>query len=198
MLRTPRRAAALLLPVLTMIAFGAACGGKKRPPAVTTDAGRTAAARPSPTPPPWPDVPVDAGPDVQPLPEDATRAEDFSVNDATGEGGPLADVYFEYDQARLADAARAILEKHALWLQNHRSAKVAIEGHCDERGTTDYNLALGEQRARATRDYLVSLGVAGDRLTTVSYGKERPLDPASNEASWAKNRRAHFVVTRSP
>jgi peptidoglycan-associated lipoprotein len=73
---------------------------------------------------------------------------------------------------------------------------VAIEGHCDERGTVDYNLALGEQRARATRDYLVSLGVAGDRLTTVSYGKERPLDPTSNEAAWARNRRAHFLVTR--
>ena len=130
------------------------------------------------------------------MPEDAARAEDFSVNDATGEGGPLADVYFEYDQARLSDEARAILEKHALWLQNHRPAKVAIEGHCDERGTVDYNLALGEQRARATRDYLVSLGVAGDRLTTVSYGKERPLDPASNEAAWSRNRRAHFLVTR--
>jgi len=194
MLRTHRRAAALLLPVVTMIAFGAACGGKKRPPAITTDAGRTAPARPSPTP--WPDVPVEPGPDVQPMSEDAARAEDFSVNDPSGEGGPLADIYFEYDQARLADEARAILEKHALWLQNHRSARVAIEGHCDERGTVDYNLALGEQRARATRDYLVSLGVAGDRLTTVSYGKERPLDPASNEAAWAKNRRAHFLVSR--
>ena len=121
---------------------------------------------------------MDAGPDVQPMTdEDAARAEDFSVNDASGEGGPLDDVYFEYDQARLSDEARAILEKHALWLQNHRAAKIAVEGHCDERGTIDYNLALGEQRARATRDYLVNLGVAGDRLTTVSYGKERPLDP---------------------
>ena len=197
MLRTPRPVPVLLLACVATIAFGDGCGGKKRPPAVTTDAGRTSApARPSPTPPPWPDVPVDAGPDVQPMREDAARSEDFSVNDATGEGGPLADVYFDYDQARLADAARAILEKHALWLQNHRSAKVAIEGHCDERGTVDYNLALREQRARATRDYLVSLGVAGDRLTTVSYGKERPLDPASNEAAWAKNRRAHFLVGR--
>ena len=194
MLRMPRSAAALLLPVVMMIAFGAGCG-KKRPPAVTTDAGRTS-PRPSPPPPSWPDVPVEAGPDVQPMSDDRARAEDFSVNDASGEGGPLADVYFEYDQARLGDEARATLEKHALWLQNHRSAKVAIEGHCDERGTVDYNLALGEQRARAARDYLVSLGVAGDRLTTVSYGKERPLDPASNEAAWAKNRRAHFLVSR--
>ena len=198
MLRTSRSATAVLLAVIAAFSFVAGCGGKKRPPAVTTDAGRMPApARPSPTPPPWPDVPVDAGPDVQPMPEDAARSEDFSVNDATtGEGGPLADVFFDYDQARLSDAARAILEKHALWMQNHRPAKVQIEGHCDERGTTDYNLALGEQRARATRDYLVSLGVAGDRLTTVSYGKERPLDPASNESAWSKNRRAHFLVTR--
>ena len=191
-----RRTALILLAVFPMVSLVTACGGKKRPPAVTTDAGTTAPARPSPTPPAWPDAPVDAGPDVQPMAEDAARAEDFSVNDASGEGGPLADVYFDYDQARLSDEARAVLEKHALWMQTHRSAKVHIEGHCDERGTTDYNLALGEQRARATRDYLVNLGVAGDRLTTVSYGKERPLDPASNEAAWAKNRRAHFVVSR--
>ncbi len=192
-----RRAALILLALVPMVGL-VACGGKKRPPAVTTDVGRTASApaRPSPTSPPWPDVPLEAGPDVQPMSDDAARAEDFSVNDATGEGGPLADIYFEYDQARLGDEARAILEKHALWLQNHRPARIAIEGHCDERGTVDYNLALGEQRSRATRDYLVSLGVTGDRLTTVSYGKERPLDPASNEAAWAKNRRAHFLVSR--
>jgi len=192
-----RRTALILLALVPMLGLGAGCGGKKRPPAVTTDADRTVTApRPSPTPPAWPDVPVDAGPDVQPMADEAARAEDFSVNDASGEGGPLADIYFDYDQARLGDPARAVLEKHALWMQNHRSAKVAIEGHCDERGTTDYNLALGEQRARATRDYLVNLGVAGDRLTTVSYGKERPLDSASNEAAWAKNRRAHFLVRR--
>lgn len=198
MLRTPRRAAALLLPVVAMIAFGAAaCGGKKRPPAVTTDGGRSALApRPSPTPPPWPDVPVDAGPDVQPMADDAARAEDFSVNDASGEGGPLADVYFAYDQARLGDEARAVLEKHALWLQNHRAAKVTVEGHCDERGTVDYNLALGDKRARAARDYLASLGVAADRLHTVSFGKERPVDTGSTEQAFAKNRRAHFVVSR--
>jgi peptidoglycan-associated lipoprotein len=74
--------------------------------------------------------------------------------------------------------------------------RVFVEGHCDERGTVDYNLALGEQRARAARDYLVSLGVAADRLRVVTYGKERPLDPAHNEAAYAKNRRAHFSVSR--
>ena len=88
------------------------------------------------------------------------------------------------------------MEKNAAWLQAHRQAKVLVEGHCDERGTVEYNLALGEQRARAARDSLVGLGVAAERLRTVSYGKERPLDPASSEVAWAKNRRAHFTVTR--
>ena len=194
MMNTSRHAAALLAALVLV----SGCGGKKRKPAVVTDPGRTTSApRPTPLPTPFPDEPVDAGPDVQPMADEAARAEDFSVTDpATGEGGPLEDVHFEYDQARLSDQARAVIEKHALWLQNHRAAKVVVEGHCDERGTVDYNLALGEQRARAVRDYLTSLGVAGDRVTTVSYGKERPLDPASNEAAWAKNRRAHFVVTR--
>ena len=194
MLKTSRRAAA----VMAALVLVAGCGGSKRKPAVTTDAARPLppAARPMPDTTPFPEQPVDAGPDVQPMTDESARAEDFSVSDPSGEGGPLEDVHFEYDQAQLSDQARAILERHALWLQNHRAARIAVEGHCDERGTVDYNLALGEQRARAVRDYLVSLGVAGDRLTTVSFGKEKPLDPASNEAAWAKNRRAHFVVRR--
>jgi peptidoglycan-associated lipoprotein len=190
--RLPRFA---LIP-LVLIGVLPGCG-PKRAPAVTTGASR-------PLPPPvrpapestMPEQPVDPGPDVQPMTDERTSAEDFSVSDASGEGGPLEDVQFEYDQARLSDQGRAIVERHALWLQNHRAAKVVVEGHCDERGTTDYNLALGEQRARVVRDYLVSLGVAADRLTTVSYGKERPLDTGSNEAAWARNRRAHFNVRR--
>ena len=100
------------------------------------------------------------------------------------------------DSAALGDEARATVESHALWLQGHRDVAVTVEGHCDERGTVDYNLALGEQRARATRDYLVSLGVAAERLRVVSYGKERPLDPGSDESAWARNRRARFAVSR--
>ena len=98
------------------------------------------------------------------------------------------------DSAALTDEARTILEKHALWLQGQRELRVIVEGHCDERGTVEYNLALGEQRARAVRDYLASLGVAAARLKVVSYGKERPLDPGSDEAAMARNRRAHFNV----
>jgi peptidoglycan-associated lipoprotein len=169
--------------------------GKKRPPAVLTDPGRTTAS-PTATATPEPEEPVNTGPDIQSVGRDNPSGEDFSVTDAGGENGPLDDVYFAYDQANLGDEARAVLEKHALWLQNHRAAKVTVEGHCDERGTTDYNLALGDKRARAARDYLVSLGVAADRLHTVSFGKERPVDTGTTEQAFAKNRRAHFVVSR--
>jgi len=189
-----RTALPLLLVALALLS---GCGGKKRPPAVLTEppGGRTGAYPPA-TATPEPEQPVNTGPDIQAVGRDNPAGEDFTVNDASGENGPLEDVHFEYDKADLGDEARGLLEKHALWLQNHRAAKVTIEGHCDERGTVDYNLALGDKRARAVRDYLVSLGVTGDRLQTVSFGKERPLDPAANEQAYAKNRRAHFVVSR--
>ena len=191
---TLRRAAVVV--VLLCLGLSAACGGKKRPPNVATGGvgGGAATGRGAPSEAP---LPVDNGPDLAPLDADAARSEDFSITDPTTlEGGPLEDVLFELDQATLSDRGRAILERHALWLQNHRAARVTVEGHCDERGTAEYNLALGDQRARAARDYLVSLGVAADRLTTVSYGKERPLDPLNSEAAYSRNRRAHFVVSR--
>jgi peptidoglycan-associated lipoprotein len=170
----------------------------KRPPAVSGPGGTaTPATRPSepPVSGSYGTQPVN-GPDVQSVTEDAVSGQDFSVNDASGENGPLADVHFDYDQASLSDEARGILEKHALWLQSHRQAAITIEGHCDERGTAEYNLALGEQRARAALDYLRSLGVSGDRMKTVSYGKERPLDTGHGESAFARNRRAHFLVSR--
>jgi peptidoglycan-associated lipoprotein len=181
-------AALVLLVLIAPLLLLSACG-KKRPPVVTT----APTARGTPTPPP--EV-TDTGPDVRPVDESQAMGEDFSVSDPSGEGGPLADIQFDYDEATLTDAARATLEKHALWLQNHREAKVMVEGHCDERGTVEYNLALGNQRAQVTHDYLISLGVAAERMRTTSYGKERPLDPGHDEAAWARNRRAHFAVSR--
>jgi peptidoglycan-associated lipoprotein len=111
-----------------------------------------------------------------------------------GEGGPLRDIHFDYDRYDLTPEARSILQQNAEWLRQNPQARVEIEGHCDERGTVEYNLALGAKRAKAARDYLVSLGIAGDRLSTISYGEELPLCRESNESCWAKNRRAHFVV----
>ncbi len=174
----------------------AGCAHGKRKPALTAP-GEEAPASSTPEST-TPTQPVDQGPDVQPVGGEGASASDIAVANPTveGESGPLTDVRFDYDSAALSDAARATLDKHAAWLQAHREARVVVEGHCDERGTVEYNLALGEQRARATRDYLVSRGVAAERLRVVSYGKERPFDPAQTEEAYAKNRRAHFALDR--
>lgn len=104
------------------------------------------------------------------------------------------DIYFEFDQYILSDTAKQNLNKKAQWLKNFPGAKAVIEGHCDERGSAEYNLALGQKRADATMQYLVSLGISADRISTVSFGKEKPVDIGHNEAAWVKNRRAHFVL----
>jgi peptidoglycan-associated lipoprotein len=109
--------------------------------------------------------------------------------------GYLEDAYFDYDAASLRDDARGELAKDSAWLKKFPSVRVLLEGHCDERGTEAYNLALGERRAAAAREYLVSLGVPEERIQTVSYGKERPFCQSDTESCWQQNRRAHFVVT---
>lgn len=104
------------------------------------------------------------------------------------------DVFFDYDSSNITDFAQGVLAKKADWMRANPTATVSIEGHCDERGTNEYNLALGDRRAIVVKNYLVNLGIAEDRMDTVSYGEERPLDPGHSEAAWAKNRRAHFVL----
>ncbi|MFT3727993.1 MAG: peptidoglycan-associated lipoprotein Pal [Terricaulis sp.] len=99
-------------------------------------------------------------------------------------------VYFGYDRYDLSPEARSILERQAAWLRRYSNVRLLVAGNCDERGTREYNLALGARRAAAARDYLVSLGIGADRLQTVSYGKERPVDPRSNEQAWSVNRNA--------
>jgi peptidoglycan-associated lipoprotein len=105
------------------------------------------------------------------------------------------DVLFAFDSAALSSEAKAILEQKGSWLSENSQVMAQIEGHCDERGTTAYNLALGDRRAFTAKQYLTTLGVAASRLTTISYGEERPLDPGHTEAAWTRNRRAHFVIT---
>jgi len=107
---------------------------------------------------------------------------------------PLANVYFDYDKALIRDDAKPVLETNASWLNKFKTIKILIEGHCDERGTEEYNLALGEKRAKAALDYLTTLGVSSDRVRIISYGKSQPLDPGHNEAAWQKNRRDQFLV----
>lgn len=103
-------------------------------------------------------------------------------------------IHFEFDSAQLTDTARELLREKADWLKANPEHSIIIEGHCDERGTTEYNLALGEQRASAVNQYLQDLGIGSFRMTTVSYGEERPLDPGQNEMAYSKNRRAQFVL----
>ena len=105
------------------------------------------------------------------------------------------DVYFEFDSIRLAPQAQEILIQKAKWLRANPSAKITIEGHCDSRGTNEYNLALGEGRAQSAKAFLVDLGIDSSRLNTISYGEERSIDQAQTEEGWAKNRRAHFRIT---
>jgi peptidoglycan-associated lipoprotein len=104
------------------------------------------------------------------------------------------DIHFEFDQYILSDSAREKLNKKAQWLKSYPTAKTTIEGYCDERGSAEYNLALGQRRADAAAQYLISLGINANRISTVSFGKENPIDPGHDEAAWAKNRRAHFVL----
>lgn len=108
----------------------------------------------------------------------------------------VRDAYFDFDKADIRADARATLTQAAEFLREYGNARVLIEGHCDERGSTEYNLGLGDRRANAARDFLLSLGIAGDRVQMVSYGKERPLCTESNEDCWQRNRRAHFVLLK--
>jgi peptidoglycan-associated lipoprotein len=108
---------------------------------------------------------------------------------------PLADVFFGLDRADLADEARAALQKNADYLKRWTALRISVEGHCDERGTAEYNLALGERRAVAVRTYLTSLGVGADRVTVVSKGKEQPFCNERTESCYSQNRRGHFLIT---
>jgi peptidoglycan-associated lipoprotein len=107
----------------------------------------------------------------------------------------LKDVFFEFDRFQIRNDQKAALDENVTWLKANSRVKVSIEGHCDERGTPEYNLALGERRAKAIMNYLVGAGIAADRIVTVSYGEERPFVLGHDEAAWKWNRRGHFVIT---
>ncbi|HMK77330.1 MAG TPA: peptidoglycan-associated lipoprotein Pal [Thermodesulfobacteriota bacterium] len=111
------------------------------------------------------------------------------------ESSLLKDIHFDFDKYDIRPGDASILNENAALLKKYPNVKIQIEGHCDERGTVEYNLALGERRANSAKNYLVSLGISPARISTISYGKEKPLDPGHNEEAWAKNRRAHTVVT---
>ena len=128
-----------------------------------------------------------------------SKIESVDVKDKDGQYAEskesmFSDILFDYDKYDVADIYKSVLQSVSTWMAKNTSARLSIEGHCDERGTNEYNLALGDRRAKAVKDYLVSLGVASDRINVISYGEERPLCNEQTEVCWAKNRRAHFVV----
>ena len=160
-------------------------------------------ARPAPPPPTAPTTPTRPPEPPDPMREPTTvpaePVRDDSINSASlddlNRNSPLRPVFFDLDSSELSTEGQRILDANAGVLKQHATWTVTIEGHCDERGTAEYNLALGERRALSARAYLISLGLPADRLRTVSYGKEFPFDPGHDEPAYAKNRRAHFVIT---
>jgi peptidoglycan-associated lipoprotein len=177
------RKTTFVLALLAAMSF-AACGGNPPP-------------EPPPPPPPAPTPPPPA-PTPEPTPVPQLSEYDkikMSSIDEIERMGLLDEIHFDFDKSDVRPGDAQILEKNAGVLKKFDYLKITIEGHCDERGTVDYNLALGERRAKAAYDYLVSLGVPIERMKTVSYGKEVPLCQESTEDCWARNRRAHFTVT---
>jgi peptidoglycan-associated lipoprotein len=181
--------AVALLIVMTVMA----CGRRTPPPAPPPPAPPPPAAAPAPPPPPPPPPPPAPAPPPRPLTEDELFAR--MTLDELNAKMPLGDVFFDYDQSTIRDDARGTLQKNAEYLKRWPSTRISVEGHADSRGTNEYNLALGERRAAAVREYLVSLGIGGDRMVTISRGEETPACTEENEACWQRNRRGHFVFT---
>ena len=186
-----------LMPALVIAMTVAACGGNKPP---------VAAAPPPSGPPPFPgaatsDTTPARPPDPPPIPEASVSSAPLdpmanrSIEEINGPNSPLKPVYFLYDSDTLDDEAKKVLAANAEVLKTYRTWVITVEGHCDERGTAEYNLSLGDRRAEAARSYLVSLGIAAERLRKVSFGKEFPFDTGRTEEAYAQNRRAHFMLT---
>ena len=144
-----------------------------------------AESAPPPPPPPPAETPAPTPPPAETTPPPAAEP---------GVQDQLKDVFYDYDSANLSSEAQGTLDSDGKILMDNATVNVQIEGHCDERGTVEYNLALGDRRAQSAKDYLVRYGVPAARLSTVSYGEERPFAPGADEAAWAQNRRAHLVV----
>jgi peptidoglycan-associated lipoprotein len=167
---------------VSLIVFLTACSEKMMAPPPALPPPPPAAPNPPAPPPPPPRPPAPVQQSIVP-----GSLQDFQVN--VGDR-----VFFAYDKTDLDDRARTVLQKQAAWLQRFGAVTLTLEGHCDERGTREYNLALGARRAQAVKDYLASLGVSGARLDTISYGKERPVCVESNDACWAQNRRGVSTI----
>ncbi len=184
-----------VMPAVFLVAVAIAAGacGKPKPPVArpTPPSGISSGTGPSIPRPPEP-VPEPGGVPPEPKVEDPLKVTDI---DKINQNSPFTPVFFLYDSTEIDAVGQQTLNANAGILKKYPEWVITIEGHADERGTAEYNLALGTRRAAAARDYLVTLGIPGDRLRTVSYGKEFPFDPTHSETGWSKNRRAHFVLT---
>jgi peptidoglycan-associated lipoprotein len=181
-----------LVALMLLTVMVVACGKKKAPATMPA---------PTPTAPPAVTTPPSSTPQKveEPTPVAQPTIEEDTIGgkslDDLNRDSPLKPAFFGLDSAELDGDGQEVVKANAELLKKYQSWTITIEGHCDERGTAEYNLALGERRAVAVKTYLVSLGIPPDRLRTVSYGKEFPFDPAHTDEAWAKNRRAHFVIT---
>ena len=169
---------------LLAITFLVSCGNPVNPPPPKYTAENPPAEKPKPAAPKPP----------APPPAPKTSLDELQTGKPAA-ASPLKDVGFNFDSAALSEAARTTLRSNADWLKANATARIQIEGHCDERGAADYNMALGAKRAQAALDYLATLGVAANRMSTISYGEEIPVCKEKTEACWAQNRRARFVIT---
>lgn len=172
-------------------------GCPKRPEVVQAAPAVIGPGAPAPAPAP-PAPPVAEAPVTRPAPPAEAPVRPAPAPPApapTPTPAPLKDVFFDFDKFQIRNDQKAALDTNVTWLKANPRARLTIEGHCDERGTPEYNLGLGERRAKAVKDYLVSAGISADRIVTVSYGEERPFVLGHDEAAWKWNRRGHFVVT---
>lgn len=182
----------MVLAVLLTLTIGACA--KKAPPVARpmpppVDLNTTTENKPPPPPQPVSE-PVVVPP--EPVAEDSIAGRSL---DDLNRDSPLKPLFFGLDQSDVDAEGQRVLQENAAILKKYPAWQITIEGHCDERGTAEYNLALGERRALAAKNYLVSLGIPADKVKTVSYGKEFPFDPGHDDGAWSKNRRAHFVIT---
>ena len=187
------RRTAIVIALCLVVSLGAsACRKKAAPPTAAPPPPVATAPATPPTPPPPP------APPAAPKPTPALTEDEIFARktlDQLNAERPLGDVFFNLDESSIRDDARGTLQKNAEWMKRWGMTRVTVEGHADSRGTAEYNLALGERRAVAVKDYLVSLGIGADRVATVSKGKESPVCTEENESCWQQNRRGHFVIT---
>ena len=190
----------ILFTVAVLVGSLALLGCPKRPEVVQAGPAAIGPGAAAPAPAPAPPAPrVAETPVTRPAPPAEAPVQPAPAapapTPAAPAAAPLKDVFFDFDKFQIRDDQKAALDTNVAWLKANPRAKLAIEGHCDERGTPEYNLGLGERRAKVVKEYLVTAGIAADRIVTVSYGEERPFVLGHDEAAWKWNRRGHLVVT---